>query len=140
MAVKIGIKAKVFWKVGAGSFAELTAARDSTISISVTEIDVTNRGSGGWRLMEPGLKEAELTIEGTWDAADAGCNALIDALIAGTLINIEAIEDTGGEGLIASMKVFSFERTEPLDDVQGFTATLKPAPGVAAPTWGPRST
>ena len=60
MAIKLGMEAKIYYKVGGqsggGSWHELTNVRDVTLSLETGEADVTTRANLGWRATVGTLK------------------------------------------------------------------------------------
>ena len=65
MAIKLGMEAKLFYKVGGqsggGAWTELANVRDVTLTLEAGEADVTTRANQGWRATVATLKEACFT-------------------------------------------------------------------------------
>ena len=139
MAFRIGIDGVLQYKVGgqdaAGSWLELTNTRDLTLNLEHAEADVTTRGSQGWRLTEPTLKDASIEWEMVWDPGDAGFVAIKDAWLAKELLGLAALDSDDGSGVRGDFKIISFSRSEPLEDAMTVSVTAKPAYSANPPQW-----
>ena len=83
MAIKLGMEAKLLFKVGGqaggGAWTALGNTRDVTLNLEAGEADVTTRANAGWRATVATLKEASVEFEMVWDTADAGFTAIKNA-------------------------------------------------------------
>ncbi len=118
---------------------ELTNVRDVTLNLEEGEADVTTRANNGWRATEPTLKEGSVEFEMAYDPADAGFVKILGAWLNRTLLPmaiLDASKDVDGTmGLWADFKVISFSKSEPLEEGQMVSVTIKPAYSTVAPEW-----
>lgn len=141
MAIRIGIEAKLYRNTGSGgspTWSEITNAREVTLNLEAAEVDATRRGSGGWREILSGLKDASIEFELVYDPEDAHFQAIKDAYFQNDTLEIAALDAPvaeNGEGLRAVMSVINFSRNEPLEEVLTVNVTLKPAPNETPPSW-----
>lgn len=142
MATKFGLDCKLYYSstgIDSPSWTELTAARDVTLNLESDEGDFTNRGSGGWKVTEPGLKDASIDFDLVYDTADAGFSAIKSAYFAGTLLGIAVMDGNIGitdvQGLWADCKVFSFSINENLGDGVTVSVSIKPAYSTNTTQW-----
>jgi predicted secreted protein len=139
MAIKLGMDAKLFYKVGgqggAGQWTELTNVRDVTLSLETGEADVTTRGNSGWRATVGTLKEASVEFEMVWDTADAGFGAIKDAFFDNEMIGLQVLDDTGGQGLQADFSITNFSRSEALEEAITVSVTAKVTYSETPPSW-----
>lgn len=150
MGTLLGLDAKLYrlstgtraaWP-GTGSpsnLDEIPNVRDLTLNLSRAEADVTTRGSNGWRVTVGALKDASLEFEMVWDPADTDFVAIRDAFMNGTTIALAALDQakatTGAQGLWADWRVTGFSKTEPLEDAQKVSVTIKPSYSAVPPEW-----
>jgi hypothetical protein len=158
MAAKLGLAAKLYYLTtgnratwgtadadgvneGAApaNLAEITVARDVTVDLSKGEADVTSRGANGWRQMVGTLKEGEITFDMIWDTADTSFAAIFSAYITDGTIAVAALDgandEAGTEGLWADCSVTQFQKSEPLEEAQTVSVTLRPTYSSVAPEW-----
>lgn len=139
MAAKLGMKGKLYYKVGGqaagGSWLELGNTRDVTLPLEKATADATVRANQGWRAKVATLKEAPLEFEMVWDTADAGFAAIRDAFLNDEIIGFQVLDEAAGEGLQADFMISRFERTEPLEDVMKVAVTAEVTYSATAPTW-----
>lgn len=141
MAIKLGMEAKLYYKVGgqggAGSWVELTNVKDVTLSLEAGEADVTTRANNGWRATVATLKEATVEWEMVWDTADTGFGAIKDAFLGNDVIGLQVLDDaTGsGEGLQADFMITNFSRNEALEEAITVSVSAKVTYSASAPTW-----
>ena len=64
----------------AGTYIEMTNARNVTLSLETAEADVTTRANSGWRATTPTLKDASVEFEMIYDTADAGFTEVQEAV------------------------------------------------------------
>lgn len=121
------------------SLTELDNVRDVSLNLEVGEADVTTRGNNGWRAFEPTLKDGGVEFEMIHDPADAGYAALLGAWLNGTTIALAVLDGDKATadvtGLWADFKVMNFSKTEPLEEGQKVSVTVKPGKSDVAPEW-----
>jgi hypothetical protein len=113
--------------------------RDVTLNLEEGEADVTTRANNGWRATEPTLKEGSVEFEMVYDPADAGFHQDPRRVAQphGHLPwpSSTLAKDEGTMGLWADFKVISFSKSEPLEEGQMVSVTVKPAYSTVAPEW-----
>ena len=113
--------------------------RDVTLNLEEGEADVTTRANNGWRATEPTLKEASIEFEMVYDPGDTGFTKFLGAWLNRTVLAVAILDgakDTVGTmGLWADFKVTSFTKSEPLEEGQTVSVTIKPAYSTVAPEW-----
>lgn len=139
MAIKLGMEAKLLYKVGgqggAGAWTALGNTRDVTLSLEAGEADVTTRANSGWRATVATLKEASVEFEMVWDTADAGFTAIKNAFFGNDPIGLQVLDATGGQGLQADFSITNFSRNEALEEAITVSVTAKVTYSTTAPTW-----
>jgi hypothetical protein len=141
MAIKLGMEAKLLFKVGgqagAGAWAALGNTRDVTLNLEAGEADVTTRANSGWRATVATLKEASVEFEMVWDTGDAGFTAIKNAFFNNDPIGLQVLDDTppGGQGLQADFSITNFSRSEALEEAITVSVTAKVTYSATAPTW-----
>lgn len=121
------------------NLTEMGNVRDVTLNLEEGEADVTTRANDGWRATEPTLKEGSIEFEMVYDPADAGFTKILSAWLNRTAIALavlDAAQDVVGTmGLWADFKVLSFSKSEPLEEGQTVSVTVKPTYSTVAPEW-----
>jgi predicted secreted protein len=139
MAIKLGMEAKLLFKVGGqgggGAWVALGNTRDVTLSLEAGEADVTTRANAGWRATVATLKEASVEFEMVWDTADAGFTAIKNAFFQNDPIGLQILDDTGGQGLQADFSITNFSRNEALEEAITVSVTAKVTYSATAPSW-----
>jgi predicted secreted protein len=139
MAIKLGMEAKLLYKVGgqggAGAWTELGNARDVTLSLEAGEADVTTRANSGWRATLATLKEASVEFEMVWDTEDAGFTAIKNAFFQNDPIGLQILDETAGQGLQADFSITNFSRSEALEEAITVSVTAKVTYSATAPSW-----
>jgi hypothetical protein len=150
MGVRQGFNAKLYrltsgtraaWPAsGAPSnLSEIGNVRDLSVRSTTSELDATTRASAGFKVTVPGLNDAAIEFEMVWDTDDTHFTALKDAYEDRTSVAIAALDKdkatSGAKGLWADFAVVTFEKQEPLDDVQKVSVVLKPTYSAVAPEW-----
>ena len=129
----LGMNAKIYQGAAAaaiGSLSELTNVKDVTLNLEAGEADVTTRANSGWRGTAASLRQASVDFEMVWKPGDAGFDAIKDAFLAGTSIELAVLDGdkavSGSQGLKATFSISSFTRSEPLEEAisVSVTATL----------------
>jgi hypothetical protein len=139
MAVKLGMEAKLQYKVGGqggtGDWTAMDNVRDVTLSLEAGEADVTTRANNGWRATAATLKEASVEFEMVWDTADAGFTAIKNAYLNNDIIGLQILDGASGQGLQADFMITAFSRSEPLEEAITVSVTAKVTYSATAPTW-----
>jgi len=142
MAAKIGLDAKLYYSTAIGgtpSWQEIKSARDVTLNLEKGEADTSTRGNDGWRTRLATLKDASVEFEILADPEDAGYAALANAFFNNQKIQMAIMDgpitDSSSQGLRAVMEVFSFSRSEPLEEALTISVSVKPAPDTSNPSW-----
>ena len=139
MAIKLGMEAKLLFKVGgqaaAGTWTALGNTRDVTLNLEAGEADVTTRANAGWRATVATLKEASVEFEMVWDTADAGFTAIKNAFFGNDAIGFQVLDETGGQGLQADFSITNFSRSEALEEAISVSVTAKVTYSATAPSW-----
>ena len=142
MGVKLGMDAKLYRNTGSYAspvWNEVKNVKDVTLNLEAGEADVTTRGNGGWRANIATLKGATLEFEMMWDTADDDFTAIREAFLNNTPIEFAVLDgasnQSGSQGLRASMAIINFTRSEPLEEAIKVSVTAKPTYSSTAPTW-----
>lgn len=129
---------------GSPTWVACTNIRNLSVKYEPAEVDVTRRGSGGFAETETGLVAAGIEfdlmlIKDENGAFPADINALVDAAVAGTAIELAAtdlpIASEGAEGLRATCKLFGLTRSEQLTEGMNVKLTAKPTYAANPPSW-----
>jgi len=143
MALKLGMAAKLFFKVGgvaaAGPWTELTNVKDVTLSLETGEADVTTRANAGWKATVATLKEGSVEFEMVWDSADVGFAAIKNAFFGNLAIGLSIMDGdlaaAGSQGLQADFSITQFSREEPLEEAILVKIQAKVTYSATAPDW-----
>lgn len=116
-------------EVALGSLTEVSNVKDLTVTLEAGEADVTSRANAGWRATAATLRECGLEWEMVWKPADAGFVAIRDAFLAGTPLELAALDQdravSGAQGPKGTFSITGFTKTEPLEEGQGVAVTAK---------------
>ena len=118
MSIKLGMDAKLNYKVGAGAWTALGNVRDVTLNLETGEADVTTRAN-----------------KMVWDTADAGFKAIKDAFFGNTAISLQILDGAAGQGLQADFSITNFSRKEGLEEALTVSVTAKVTYSATAPSW-----
>ena len=146
--VKLGKNCKLYYKTGVwgGEFggtawSEAENIQDVKLDIPNSEADVTTRGSNGWKLTAPILKEASVEFDLLVKPGDAFYTAVRSAWSSSdtttlALAVLDGDGDTAGtEGLAADWCVLGFARNESQADPLKFSVSCKPGQSDDPPQW-----
>lgn len=123
-----GFQGKVLISTDGGTnYIVLGEMREATLSIEAEELDATSFDSGGWSEFVSGLKSWEVESEGLYVQADAGQDALYNALVNGTKVKVRLLpkDGAGNKGFQGDAIVTSWELNPPVDDVVTVSATFR---------------
>lgn len=103
---------------------ELKLAKDVTIELGGSEVDVTTRNSGGFK--QAILANKELTISGTalYSTDNPAVQALVTAYNQGNALTVTVSDPT--LAYTGKWAVISLSAGQPIDDVATLDFTLKP--------------
>jgi hypothetical protein len=142
MGVKLGLEARLYRNTGSSgtpAWNEIKNVRDVTLNLETGESDVSTRGNGGWRASISTLKGASLEFEMMWDTADDDFTAIREAFLNNTAIEFAVLDgpsnQSGAQGLRATMAIINFTRSEPLEEAIKVSVTAKPTYAATAPSW-----
>lgn len=143
MAHVLAEDAKLYYNTGTygtPTWTEITNVKDLTLSLEKDEIDLTTRGSNGFKEFADGLIDASVEFGLLWDTSDAAFTALQDAFFNKTseelLILDGSSATSGNQGLRATMMVKSFSRSESLGEALMVEVSVRPVKNSnAAPAW-----
>jgi hypothetical protein len=142
MTVLLGLDAKLYRNSStyeSPTWVEIENVKDVTLSLEKGEADVTTRANDGWRATKGTLKDASVEFQMVWDTEDTGFTAIQEAYFGNTSLDLAVmsgdITTAGSQGLRAEMDVFSFSRSEALEEAQMVDVSLKPTYSANAPTW-----
>lgn len=139
---QIGADCKLYRNTGTYGtpvWNDVPLVKDLTQTLEKGDADVSNRGSGGWRVRIGTLKDGKLQFNLIWEPGDVDFEAIRDAYLNNTLIDLAAMDgDIGTEGvqgLRSEMSILSFTRTETLDGAVMADVSAAPGSVTNAPQW-----
>ncbi len=121
-------------KLGSGSpltYTTIAAARENSLTVNGTEVDITNMDSNGVRtlLAAAGVSSYTSSISGVFTDA-AGQASLMSAVAARTFVNLSLENATNTITIRGQFQVTSFELTGSEGDAMTFSASLASAGAV----------
>ena len=137
MSDRIGLECKLYQaqamtgETGPGdaTWTELTSARDVTVTLEASEVDMSSRRNG-WNATRAAMRDATLEFELLWDGEDQAIQALRDAYLNGTKIALAAMDGDisaeGSQGFVANFYITGFTRNEPMGEGVTVSVTAKP--------------
>lgn len=141
MGAVLGLEAKLYRNTGSHSspvWNEVPNVKDLTLNVEKSEADVSRRASR-WKERRAALKDASIEYEMIWDPGDADFVAIKDSFFDDTSIEMAAMDGdiavAGTQGLRATMDVFTFTRSEPLEEALTVKITQKPSYATVHPQW-----
>lgn len=103
---------------------EIENAKDVTLNFEMGDADVTTRAADGWRMHLPTLADVSIEFELVLGGADGAKLA--------TLFNSGAAADVevagGNFEFTAKMTVENFSASQPLENAESVSVTLRPSP------------
>ena len=109
MAVTKGLDILIYAGTG-GSKQAIGGQKGCTLTMEADTIDVSNKNDFGWASTIGGAKSWSVSCDGQFIAGDQGQEALFDAFVAGTEVQVE-MKNTGesvyfaGKAAITSLEV-----------------------------------
>lgn len=107
------------------TFVAVTGLRATAIALNGGAVDISNKGSGGWREMLPGagVKSITISADGVFDSASAQFRALQNALLNDALVQAQIISGAG-DSFVGTWSVSSLSRTGNHDAAEMYSITL----------------
>lgn len=121
MGSKIGLDAKLY-KDGA-EVRGITG--DLALNIEAAEIDDSSRDID-WKVYLAGRFDASIEFD-IKNSTDSDCAAFAAAFFGRSKLDLDCLDSPGGSGVKGSWVVLKFSRTEPVDGVQTYAVSIKPA-------------
>lgn len=103
---------------------EIENAKDVTLNIEAGDADVTTRAAQGWRMHLPTLMDASIEFELLTGGADG--TKLATLFNSGAAVDV--VVGGGNVSFTAKMVVTNFGGSQPLEDAESVSVTLRPAP------------
>lgn len=143
MAAVLSENAKLYrnsGSYGTPTWDLINNVKDLTLNLDKDEVDITTRGSGGFKEFIDGMIDASIDFGMVWDTADTDFTAIRTAFFAKTAIEfliLDGLQATSGsQGLRVTCMIKSFTRNENLGEALMVDVTLRPVKNAnAAPTW-----
>ena len=113
--------------VSPSAFTTLGGLRATDIALNGNPVDITNKGSGGWRELLPGggVQQATISGSGVFDSASTEFKALQTAIMsAPALIEAIVISDAGDK-FIGTWAVTALRRSGAHDNAEMYDLTLE---------------
>ena len=103
---------------------EIENAKDVTLNIEAGDADVTTRAAQGWRMHMATLMDASIEFELLTGGADG--TKLATLFNSGDAVDV--VVGGGNVSFTAKMVVANFSGSQPLEDAESVSVTLRPAP------------
>ena len=103
---------------------EIENAKDVTLNFEMGDADVTTRAADGWRMHLPTLADVSIEFELVLGGADG--TKLGTLFNSGEAVDVEVAG--GNFEFTAKMTVENFAATQPLENAESVSVTLRPAP------------
>ena len=103
---------------------EIVNAKDVTLNIEAGDADVTTRAANGWRMHMPTLMDASIEFELLTGGADG--TKLASLFNSGATADLEI--SGGNVSFTAKVVVTNFAGSQPLEDAESVSVTIRPAP------------
>jgi TP901-1 family phage major tail protein len=101
--------------------------RGASLSMSADEIDITHKDNDGYKAYLAGLKEWSISCDGLVFTSDAGYNALFDAFIDGTEVEIQLKNEAGTFAYQGKVAIASMDFDAQYDDALTYSCELRGA-------------
>ena len=96
-----------------------------TLTMEADTIDVSNKNDFGWASTIGGAKSWSVSCDGQFLTDDAGQQALMDAFVAGTNLNVELKNKTESVYFAGTAQITSIEVDAQFDDVCALSIELQ---------------
>lgn len=125
--------------LGTPVWSEMNNVRDIEWALDFTDVDISARVGGGYKMHEPALGDIAFSTEHLYDPADAQLDTLRTAALNRTAIDLAimdgAIDVTGSQGFRMRVKAFSMKKPEPLDGIMAQSFDWKLCYSSTPPTY-----
>lgn len=102
------------------AMTEMSNVKDVTVNMEDGLVDITTRASGRFKSQAPTFGELSIEWEMLWKPADLGFQAVKNAYINKTALELAALDQdkgvAGAQGPKGSFYITSFSRSEPLEE------------------------
>ena len=116
MAVTRGLDLLVYAGTG-GSKQPIGGQKGCTLTMEADTIDISNKNDFGWASTIGGAKSWSVSCDGQFVADDVGQQALFDAFVAGTEVDIEMKNTAESVYFAGKAAITSLEIDAQFDDV-----------------------
>lgn len=116
MAVTRGLDLLVYAGTGSSKQA-IGGQKGCTLTMEADTIDISNKNDYGWASTIGGAKSWSVSCDGQFVADDAGQQALFDAFVAGTEVDIEMKNTAESVYFAGKAAITSLEVDAQFDDV-----------------------
>ena len=106
--------------------------RGASLSMSADELDITDKTTEGYKAFLVGLKEWNISCDGLVCTDDTGYQALFNAFLNGTVVEVQFKQKEGGFGYTGPMVISSMDFDAQYDDAVTYSCELKGAGALAA--------
>ena len=117
MAVTRGLDILIYAGTSGGSKQAIGGQKGCTLTMEADTIDVSNKNDFGWASTIGGAKSWSVACDGQFIADDEGQQALFDALVAGTHVQVEMKNAAEGIYFAGKAAITSLEVDAQFDDV-----------------------
>ena len=136
MALKMGYAGQLYrnptaitTSVPSTGWVLMDYVKDLTIPDAMREVDVETKAAGGVTEYEPSSYQFSVEFQMEFDPADGDVQAIETAFRARSALAFAFMDDTmatGVKGTVCNMKVFKFEKQQPISGSQKVAIALKP--------------
>lgn len=136
MSFVLGLDCKLFiGTAGQKATTEMEDVQDVNLNLGSSEVDVTTRGSKGWKEYIRGLKDASLEFDLLYNSTSGSeYKQLLNSYLNGTAISLLAGESEN-DGLDADWVIVEFNKSQPRDDASKVSVTAKLTKSTRNPDW-----
>ena len=106
--------------------------RGASLSMSADELDITDKTTEGYKAFLVGLKEWNISCDGLVCTDDTGYQALFNAFLNGTVVEVQFKQKEGGFGYQGPMVISSMDFDAQYDDAVTYSCELKGAGALSA--------
>ena len=131
MAVTKGLDILIYAGTSGGSKQAIGGQKGCTLTMEADTIDISNKNDFGWASTIGGAKSWSVSCDGQFIANDAGQQALFDAFVAGTEVDVEMKNTAESVYFAGKAAITSLEVDAQFDDVCTLSMELQ---GVGALT------
>ena len=125
MAVTRGLDLLVYAGTSGGSKQAIGGQKGCTLTMEADTIDISNKNDFGWASTIGGAKSWSVSCDGQFVADDAGQQALFDAFVAGTEVDIEMKNTAESVYFAGKAAITSLEVDAQFDDVCTLSTELQ---------------